>query len=344
MALTQVSSGLISSVANTAITGNIISSQITSVSNTQVTGLITASQIATVANTQVTGLITSGQIASVANTQITGNIISSQITSVANTQVTGNIVSSQITSVANTQITGVLGISQGGTNSTATPTAGGIVYGTGSAHAITCAGTSGYFLKSNGASAPTWVSALGPTGATGPTGSQGATGSPGSAGPTGSTGSTGPTGPSGATLIGSSSSTSGSFSTGSYKAIKVIFYSNTFSGGAPSLFITLNSIASGYYTPVYYGGGGAYNSVQGASFSNGSQWQIYAGGNGIVQGGFEIQLDPTNLGYKTITGMLGGPYVTWFGGYVSTSSTITSVSWAAQSSPSNFQIYYYGIN
>lgn len=43
MALTQVSSGLISSVANTAITGNIISSQITSVTNTQVTGLGTMS-------------------------------------------------------------------------------------------------------------------------------------------------------------------------------------------------------------------------------------------------------------------------------------------------------------
>jgi hypothetical protein len=46
MALTQVSSGLISSVANTAITGNIISSQITSVANTQITGNITSSQIA----------------------------------------------------------------------------------------------------------------------------------------------------------------------------------------------------------------------------------------------------------------------------------------------------------
>jgi hypothetical protein len=45
MALTQVSSGLISSVANTAITGNIISSQITSVANTQITGLITPSQM-----------------------------------------------------------------------------------------------------------------------------------------------------------------------------------------------------------------------------------------------------------------------------------------------------------
>jgi len=78
MALTQVSSGLISSVANTAITGNIISSQITSVANTQVTGLITSGQIASVANTQVTGLITSGQIATVANTQITGVFTTSQ--------------------------------------------------------------------------------------------------------------------------------------------------------------------------------------------------------------------------------------------------------------------------
>jgi hypothetical protein len=68
MALTQVSSGLISSVANTAITGNIISSQITSVANTQITGLVTASQIATVANTQITGVMTSTQLANTAVT------------------------------------------------------------------------------------------------------------------------------------------------------------------------------------------------------------------------------------------------------------------------------------
>ena len=42
-----------------------------------------------IANTQITGNIISSQITSVANTQITGNIISSQITSVANTQLTG---------------------------------------------------------------------------------------------------------------------------------------------------------------------------------------------------------------------------------------------------------------
>jgi hypothetical protein len=51
------------SVANTAITGNIISSQITSVANTQLTGLVTASQIANVANTQLTGTLIASQIA-----------------------------------------------------------------------------------------------------------------------------------------------------------------------------------------------------------------------------------------------------------------------------------------
>ena len=47
-------------------------------------------------------------------------------------------------------------IANGGTNSTATPTAGGIGYGTGTANAYTAAGTSGQALLSNGTSAPTW--------------------------------------------------------------------------------------------------------------------------------------------------------------------------------------------
>jgi hypothetical protein len=56
-----------------------------------------------------------------------------------------------------TGVTGTLPIANGGTNSTATPTAGGVAYGTGSANAYTSVGTSGYFLQSNGASAPSWV-------------------------------------------------------------------------------------------------------------------------------------------------------------------------------------------
>lgn len=49
-----------------------------------------------------------------------------------------------------------LPVANGGTNSSATPTNGGVSYGTGTAYAFTSAGTSGQYLKSNGAAAPTW--------------------------------------------------------------------------------------------------------------------------------------------------------------------------------------------
>jgi hypothetical protein len=52
--------------------------------------------------------------------------------------------------------TGTLPVSGGGTNSTATPTSGGVGYGTGTAHAYTAAGNSGQVLISNGSSAPSW--------------------------------------------------------------------------------------------------------------------------------------------------------------------------------------------
>jgi len=58
-----------------------------------------------------------------------------------------------------TGVTGTLPIANGGTNSTATATAGGVAYGTGTAIAVNSAGTSGQFLRSNGASAPSWVAA-----------------------------------------------------------------------------------------------------------------------------------------------------------------------------------------
>jgi hypothetical protein len=60
-----------------------------------------------------------------------------------------------------TGVTGTLPIANGGTNATATPTAGAIPYGTGTAYAFTAAGTSGQVLQSNGASAPTWVTPAG---------------------------------------------------------------------------------------------------------------------------------------------------------------------------------------
>jgi hypothetical protein len=54
-----------------------------------------------------------------------------------------------------------IAINRGGTNGTATPTNGGVAYGTGSAYAFTAAGTSGYVLTSNGAAAPTWQASTG---------------------------------------------------------------------------------------------------------------------------------------------------------------------------------------
>ena len=56
-----------------------------------------------------------------------------------------------------THVSGTLPIANGGTNATATPTAGAIAYGTGSAYAFTSAGTLGQVLTSAGAGTPTWA-------------------------------------------------------------------------------------------------------------------------------------------------------------------------------------------
>jgi hypothetical protein len=53
-----------------------------------------------------------------------------------------------------TQVSGTLPVANGGTNGTATPTAGGAAYGTGTAYAFTTAGTAGQVLVSTGATAP----------------------------------------------------------------------------------------------------------------------------------------------------------------------------------------------
>ena len=58
-------------------------------------------------------------------------------------------------------LAGTLAIANGGTNAAATPTAGAVPYGTGTAYAFSAVGTSGQVLKSNGASAPTWTTVTG---------------------------------------------------------------------------------------------------------------------------------------------------------------------------------------
>jgi hypothetical protein len=60
-----------------------------------------------------------------------------------------------------------LAIASGGTNSNATPTLGGVGYGTGTAHAYTASGLEGKVLTAHGAAAPTWEDAPNPAKASG---------------------------------------------------------------------------------------------------------------------------------------------------------------------------------
>lgn len=57
----------------------------------------------------------------------------------------------------------VVGLAYGGTNANLTAAAGGVPYSTASALALTAAGTSGQYLKSNGTSPPTWTNLPSPT-------------------------------------------------------------------------------------------------------------------------------------------------------------------------------------
>jgi hypothetical protein len=60
-------------------------------------------------------------------------------------------------------ITGVLAIANGGTNGTATPVAGAVPYGTGTAYGFTAAGAAGQVLTSAGSSVPVWSGVSGGT-------------------------------------------------------------------------------------------------------------------------------------------------------------------------------------
>jgi len=114
------------------------------------TGLTLSTTTFSITNTGVTSA-SYGLAASVPTIAVNAQ---GQITSASNTAIA--IAASQVTS-------GTLAIAQGGTNSSATPTAGGAGYGTGTAHAYTAAGTAGQVLTSNGSSAPTWSDISGGT-------------------------------------------------------------------------------------------------------------------------------------------------------------------------------------
>lgn len=97
----------------------------------------------------------------------TSGTITLQAPSVAGTTtinlpaVSGNLLTSA-SSIAASSLTGTVSIAQGGTNNgSLAVTAGGVVYTDGSKLVNVGAGTAGYYLQSNGASAPTWTAVSG---------------------------------------------------------------------------------------------------------------------------------------------------------------------------------------
>jgi hypothetical protein len=110
------------------------------VTGTTITSAWANNTLTDIANTLTTSVASDGQ------TPMTGalNMTTNNINNV------GTLAASTVT------ITNPLAIASGGTNSSATATAGGVTYGTGTAYAFTAVGTSGQVLTSNGSSAPTW--------------------------------------------------------------------------------------------------------------------------------------------------------------------------------------------
>lgn len=94
-----------------------------------------------------------GTVSSVSGTgSVNGITLSGTVTSTGSLTLGGALSGVSLT----TQVTGTLPIANGGTNGTASPAAGAVAYGTGTAYAFTAAGTQGQVLLSNGTSAPSF--------------------------------------------------------------------------------------------------------------------------------------------------------------------------------------------
>lgn len=123
-----------------------------------------------IVDTKLATIATAGKVSNSATTATDANTASAIVARDASGNFSAGIITATTFSGSGASLTslnagnissGTLAIARGGTNATATPTAGGAAYGTGSAYAFTSAGTSGQVLTSNGAGAPSWQAASG---------------------------------------------------------------------------------------------------------------------------------------------------------------------------------------
>ena len=131
-------------VANTGVLSNIAG---TGISVSSATGNVT------IGNTGVLSIIAGTGISA---SSTTGNVTLSNTGVLSWSGGSTGLTPATATTGAVT-LGGLLAIANGGTNGTATPTAYGVAYGTGTAYAFTAAGTTGQVLTATTGGAPTWA-------------------------------------------------------------------------------------------------------------------------------------------------------------------------------------------
>ena len=216
-------------------------------------------------------------------------------------------------------VSGTLPIANGGTNSTATPTAGGVAYGTGTAYAVNTAGTSGQYLTSGGAGAPTWTTlptnvasiSFGTTGLTPSTASTGAVTVAGTlALANGGTGNT--------TAQGAINTFAGAVTSGQYlrgNGTNVVMASIV-AGDVPTLNQNTTGSSGSVANSVTFNNGGA-GAVSGTTY-NGSAAQTISYNTVGAYAATNPSGFTSNTG--TVTSVSGGSYLT--GGTITTSGTL----------------------
>ncbi|MGZ4157724.1 MAG: hypothetical protein ACXVED_11305, partial [Bacteroidia bacterium] len=140
-------------------------------------GTTSPSSLFSVGSSSQFQISTSGVIVSSAGITSSGSITFSGLSTagIVHNNASGVLSTSKVSLTAAADVTGVLPVANGGTGTSSSPTAGGIIYGSSStAYGVTGAGTSGQVLISNGAGAPTWAT-LAPVVGWGTSGNSGTT-------------------------------------------------------------------------------------------------------------------------------------------------------------------------